>query len=442
MERSDLAGLTTTPEPLYVLAMENLPADNGSAEPFRLSRDSWLFLSYWAIIGLVVFGAESVVRNLYLDRLGLEADRIGFLEGVAALTAAILALPAGLWGRYANNRTLAITGALFWTAGLVTLPAVELIPVDQQYAWLVAVYLLRGIGPALFVSNFTAFLSSGARTETNRRFVFSRVDAAFPAGKFIGALLGGAVPGLLVAGAREGLSGTAPFRNTLWIFSIVGFLGLILLFSTEKNPKTGSVAMKSLITGTHSSIRPLLPFLFVLVLFAILHVAAISPLTVFFSLYMNSVLGVQPAGIGFALGAGQLLGVGAALLVPAMTRKSGALRAAVVALLAIGAGVMLVALVPAAPAASAGVIVTMAMNAIVLPVSTTLHQSRVPEQWRSTASSVWFASSSAARMIVATGSGALIVSKGFTAVYLVSGVCAVLAAGAFAVLYRIRTHRT
>ena len=72
----------------------------------KFSREARLYLITYALWG-GFFGIHGVLFNLYLLRLGYDAEFIGWVNGVGRFTFGAASLPAGaLGGRLGNRRTI------------------------------------------------------------------------------------------------------------------------------------------------------------------------------------------------------------------------------------------------------------------------------------------------------------------------------------------------
>ena len=67
------------------------------------NRDTYIFLMVCALDAFGYFGVQGVLFNLYLFRLGLDAQLAGWLIASGQIMWAIAAIPAGAMGRRGNG---------------------------------------------------------------------------------------------------------------------------------------------------------------------------------------------------------------------------------------------------------------------------------------------------------------------------------------------------
>src|SRR5690349_770191 len=108
-----------------------------------LPRDIQLYAWSWFLIGFGYFGILSVLFNLYLMKLGLGVEAIGFLTASGLLAWGFGALPAAMIGKRIGNRRAMILGMAIVVAGMTLLVCGGLLPVGVRVAWF-AVWLIVG----------------------------------------------------------------------------------------------------------------------------------------------------------------------------------------------------------------------------------------------------------------------------------------------------------
>src|SRR5205823_12459305 len=94
--------------------------------PFNRSVHLWLLA--FALVGFTYFGAQAVLFNLYLFRLGFEPQFIGVLVGSGQVLFALAALPAGALGQRMGVRGAFISGLCLIGIGYAMLLLVETVP--------------------------------------------------------------------------------------------------------------------------------------------------------------------------------------------------------------------------------------------------------------------------------------------------------------------------
>jgi len=152
-------------------------------------------------------------------------------------------------------------------------------------------------------------------------------------------------------------------------------------------------------------------------------------LRTFFTVYLDSQLGMAPSTIGSVLGLAQLLPIGAALAVPFLANRLGTGYALTISL--VGIAIFLAAL-----AATTLVWVVMVMYIIVVPMQTITNTTRgifgqeiVSARWRTSSQSIAVIGGALGWALAGIGGGALIQASGFATLYFVCALSALLAAG-------------
>lgn len=90
-----------------------------------LNRDVRLMLAVYATAGFCYFGIITVIRNLYLLRLGYRTEFVGLFNGVSWLVATVSCLPAGAIGARWGSRRVMILGVGLIVVGYALLPLAE-----------------------------------------------------------------------------------------------------------------------------------------------------------------------------------------------------------------------------------------------------------------------------------------------------------------------------
>jgi MFS family permease len=113
------------------------------------SRDVRLYMITFALFAFTIFGGiYTVLLNLYLLRLGYGPEFIGLVNAVGLLALAIFCLPAGAFSKRWGTRRTMIAGLCMAIVGDGALPLAEFLPETLRSGWLLATYLLAGLGIA------------------------------------------------------------------------------------------------------------------------------------------------------------------------------------------------------------------------------------------------------------------------------------------------------
>ncbi|MFN2302516.1 MAG: MFS transporter, partial [Anaerolineales bacterium] len=118
-----------------------------------ISRDAWLCIVSWTVLGFAYFGIYLVLFNLYLLRLGYGYEFVGLVNGVGMIVFAIFSVPAGILGNRLGIRRMMIAGMGLMTLGFGALPFAEFVPVAWQEGWFLVTWSLVSISAPLFTVN-------------------------------------------------------------------------------------------------------------------------------------------------------------------------------------------------------------------------------------------------------------------------------------------------
>ena len=375
-----------------------------------------------SLILFTAFGLQPVLQNLYLLRLGFDVQFIGLLAGIGQVVWAAAAIPSGLLGNRIGLRNSLLLGCALFGLGLALLLLVGSVPLSQWPVWLIISQVVLWCGVALITVNNPPYLMS-VTNQRERRYAFAVFSSAGPSMAFLGSLIGGALPELLVNRFGFSLDQPDPYRLALWPGVILSFAAIAILFPAVPAhvPRQESYAR-----SVTQSPWVLLAFIGLL---AFLASYSDGALRTFFNVYLDTGLGLAPSAIGSVMGLAQLLPIGAALAVPILVNRLGtgyALMASLVAsaifLAVLGATALVwVVLVMYTLAA--------AMNTIKNTTRDLFGQEIVSAHWRTSSQSIAVVGVALGWALAGISGGALIQASGFATLYFVSALCAVLAAG-------------
>ncbi len=286
------------------------------------NRNVVLVMLAGALVGLTLDGGVfSVVFNLYLLRLDLAPAAIGQVNSVAELVFALVSIPVGSLGAHWGHRTMMLIGALvLLVGGVVTASAGDL---DKSWivVGLVTGKILLYIGLAAFFVNQVPFVA-GKTSGQQRQHVFVAQSALNSGGGFIGALLGGAMPGWYVRWLGSSLDQPEPYQFTLWSIVVVAVLMVILVLMTEREVEvvTQASELSSAQRGAPMVAQGFVTLFIVMMLVRFLHVGGIAASSTFFNVYLDQQLAVDTTRIGWITAAARLMTVPAVLLIPWLVR--------------------------------------------------------------------------------------------------------------------------
>ena len=91
-------------------------------------RDTRLLLISSGIFSVGFFGVQTLLKVLYILRLGYGLEYIGVFTATSALTYMAMSLPSGALGNRFGLKPAMALGGVFTTVGMVMLPMVEMMP--------------------------------------------------------------------------------------------------------------------------------------------------------------------------------------------------------------------------------------------------------------------------------------------------------------------------
>jgi len=395
------------------------------------SRDVRLYLITAALLGFTVIGGiYPVLLNLYLLRLGYGPEFIGLVNAAFMLALGGFCLPAGALGGRWGIRRMMIAGLGLVVAGYGLLPLAEFIPTTLQAGWVLASYLLGGLGLALYIVNANPFLMATTSSE-ERSHAFSVQTALWPLAGFAGSLVGGLLPGLFASVLALSLDDPAPYRYPLLIAAVALIPAVVVMSATRE---IGSAHTEGTVAEAGPAPYGLIALMALVVL---LQVAGEGAARTFFNVYLDAGLHVPTAQIGALSAAGQLLAVPAALATPLLMTRWGKERTFVLGSLGMALSLLPLALIPHWGAAGLGLMGMMALGSIARPANTVYHQEIVSPGWRAAMSGATTMAAGLSWSAMAFGGGYLITALGYRSLFLTGAGLTVAGALLFWAYFRV-----
>jgi MFS family permease len=404
------------------------------------SRDMRLYLITVVLFGFSIYGGiTSVLLNLYLLRLDYGPRFVGLFNATAQISFSCFCLLAGAMGARWSSRWLMIAGMGLILVGYGALPLAEWIPASMQDEWLVTTYALAWLGSALYMVNGITFTMEATGPE-ERRHAFSVRTAVAPLAGFAGSLFGGLLPGVFGRALGISMDHPAAFRYTLWLAVLV-FAGapLVMLASNpgrweddEARTARGSAAAPP----QYGRVLPL-GLIALIALVGFLRCAGQGTAHIFFNVYLDLALGAPTALIGLLSAAGQLAVVPAVLTMPLLAARWGTAGVVVCSSLSMALGLVPLALVPHWFAAGLGYVDVMAFFSIASTSFTVYSQELVAVRWRAVMAGVSSMAAGMSGAAMAVLGGHLIVSSGYTALFLAGAGLTTIGALVFWAYFRV-----
>ena len=380
-------------------------AVTGYFQALRLfNRNVRIFILSALLLGFAYFGIYAVLLNLYLLRLGYGTEVVGLVNGAGFVAYAVFSLPAGALGARFGTRRMLQVGFVLAALGTGLLPAAQFLSGNLQVAWIAVTYTVTSMGLDAYFVNSNPFMLQST-TPRERMYLYSLRVGMSPIAAFVGALVGGFLPGTL-AGLLP-ITDTASFALALLVAAVALLIGVVALFNTTAI-STASEDQEPPMRASRSSSG--LPVLIITVMgFVImLRIASEGAQRTFFNVYLDEVLTMPTAQIGMLAACGQLVGGIAALLSPYFARRWGLEPVIVWASLGMAVSTVAFALLPHWAGAAVGYAGLVSFTYIQRPCSLRHTMEVVPARWRETAAGV-------ANMVAGIGWGTM----GFAGGYLV-----------------------
>jgi MFS family permease len=399
----------------------------------KCSRNARLYLVSAGLMGFTVFGGiYSLLRSLYLLRLGYGPEFIGLVSAVGMLGWALACLPAGAVGRRLGSRRAMVLGLGLAALGYFAWPLAEWIPIGWRSAWLVLTVLFSDLSIAMYDVNSQPFLMDATTTE-ERDHVFSVQAALWPIAGFLGSLLGGLLPGLFAVMLQTTTQDPATFRYPLLLAAVSLGIGVWALYATRETAPAAVAVKDDQAAPGPMAAAPyrIMAFLGVVVLLGGMGEGAART---FFSVYLDAALHTPTAYIGTLAATGQLLAAPAALAMPLAARRWGHRRVFLWGSVGMALSLLPLALIPHWGAAGLGYMGMIALVSLTRPAVSIYMMGIVSSGWRATMSGIYTMSIGLSWSAISLGGGYMIAALGYPSFFLISAALT----GAGAALFGLR----
>jgi MFS family permease len=385
-------------------------------------------------------GIYTVIFNLYMLRLGFGPEQVGTVNAAGMLAFALASLPVGRIGERWSFRRMVTVGTGLAIAGTCLAVCTEFAPPTTRVFVMGIAVVLVFVGLAAFFVNMVPYMIAftDAQSRTTAFAVQSALGSIFA---FVGSLIGGSAPALVAALADTTLQSPLPYRYTLLLVPLFLLIALRLGF-VMRDPRTVPISQitqtalpsrDSAQTGTprqidtaQATIKSFLGLIAFFALVRFLQVAFVGSTATFFNVYMDTQLMASTASIGLIQAATRLLGIPAALSMPALSKKFGDAGVCI--------GASLLTALCALPIAFASTWWLAGLGYIFVGVSTTVRYStfmvysmaRTPAHLRGSCNGAQEMLAGLSFALVAQIGGAFIAPVGYAAVFLGTSVITAL----------------
>ncbi|MBI3958239.1 MAG: MFS transporter [Chloroflexi bacterium] len=401
----------------------------------KFSRNARLYLVSAGLMGFTVFGGiYSLLRSLYLLRLGYGLEFIGLVSAVGLLGWALACLPAGDIGRRLGSRRAMVLGLGLATVGYLLWPLAEWIPAGWRSAWLVLTFLFSDLSIAMYDVNSQPFLMD-ATTSEERDQVFSVQAALWPIAGFLGSLMGGLLPGFFAALLQTTTEDPATFRYPLLLAGASLGIGVLALHTARESGRTTTLVQEGKTAAAPMGAAPyrIMTFLGVVVLLGSMGEGAART---FFSVYLDAGLHTPTAYIGILAAIGQLLAAPAALAMPMAAGRWGHRRVFLWGSVGMALSLLPLALIPNWGAAGLGYMAMIALVSLTRPAVSVYMMEITPVAWRPTMSGVYTMAIGLSWSAISLGGGYMIAALGYPSFFLSSAALTGVGAALFGLRQR------
>lgn len=399
----------------------------------RWNRETKMLLIALGILAVSFLGIEGLLKILYVLRLGVGPEYLGYFNASGALTYMAMSLPAGALGARFGPRRIMFLGGVVFVVGFALMPLAEFVPPWAKEAWPIAMQMLLTAGWCMFNVNMVPTLTL-ATTVENRSSAFAWSGVLRGLGTFLGTTLGGFLPAFFAFLWGSSLDSPGPYRWGLWLGAALGLGALIPLSRLQRSE--ASVAKKE-------AARPRGPFpkrwLTVLIAHVMFSHGGWTTTQAFASAYMDTDLHLSSASIGLIMGVGQFAAIVAPLWIPQLGRRFSNGWIMMICTLGMAVSLAPMALVPHWAAAGIGRFGHIVLSAVWLPALQVYQMERVEPAWRSLAYGALSMAMGMAFGLVSLGGGYVIASWGYRALFLIGA--GLSAAGVLVMLAIMRRER-
>lgn len=294
----------------------------------QYNQQAWRFFMTIAALGFVIDGIYAVILNLYMLRLGYDTQFIGQVNSAGLIAFALMSLPAGLFGARWTSGLMLRVGMVAILIGTILLPMVEFIPIEWRAGWLMLTYAIVLSGFSLYFVNGAPFLMSTVSPQ-QQNSAFALQTAFLATSAFVGSLLGGHLPALIVHFFEFSLDDPQPYRYTLWLASLVALIALGITMTIVQTPDEAEEEElpddkneSTLGTKKQGITQAVIIIIGIMSLVRFLQVAGLASVSIFFNVYLDTELSMSPGAIGTISAIAQILIVPAVLIAPRLIRRS------------------------------------------------------------------------------------------------------------------------
>jgi MFS family permease len=387
----------------------------------KLDRSVKLYILAFATIGFIFVGIQGVLTNLYLVGLGLDLKFLGNLTASGMLVWGLFSLPAGMIGTRFGTRAATIVGFVLVSVFFILYLCVAYLPHSLWETGFYVTNMAIWIAASLVTVNGTPYLMAIA-PENERNVAFTLGGALNAVTGFAGSLVAGFLPGFLMRISNGSLSQVGAFNIVLWI-TVPAYLGsAVLLFKARSAPP-----MELQETRTETNNRAPWGLLVFLGILFILQLLSENFVNVFINVYFAEALLVTTARIGIIFAVVRLLPFFISPLLPLALNRWGSGWVMTGGYVLMILFLLIMALFPTWQAAAASFILISLVTSLTVTARTIFSQEAVQPRWRTTTSAVLTICMAVATGVAGIAGGRIIPIFGFSLMFFMGAVFAMLA---------------
>ena len=378
----------------------------------RFNRDARLLLAVSGSSAVSFYGIHTLLRVLYVLRLGYGPEYVGLFSAAGALTYMGMGLPSGALGSRLGTKTVMLAGGLITVLGMAIMPLAEFVPLAARDAWPIASQVVLILGWSMFNVNLVPALKVVTAEESaSSAYAISGVLRGL--GTFVGTLTGGVLPGLFATLLGQPLDAPAPYRMALWVGAAAGLAAVLPLICVRQGARV--IARER--TGAGERV-PVLP-LALMIAYVYLNQAGWATTQAFGNAYMDVDLRLTVSSIGLINSVGQFIAILAPLLTPRLAARHSNGWTLMMTTLGMAVSLVPLALIPHWAAAGLGRLGIVVLSAIWMPALQVFQMELVDPRWRSLAYGAVSMAMGLGFGSVSLAGGYLIAAQGYRTLFLI-----------------------
>jgi len=396
----------------------NGSALHGTGLASGMARDVWLLGTTTAFIASGFLGMTQLLKTLYVLRLGFGAEYVGVMFALGAGAFALASIPAGMAGARWGAKRAMLIGAAINLSAMCILPLTESVPASLRYIWPLLFQSIAPVGWAMVVVNQMPAIMS-LTTARNRKAAYGLREALSGMGMFLGAFIGGLLPGAFADLMNLPATSPTPYSYALWVAVAVVACGLAPLALTKPAPFIAPPRLD------RRSAPPLAPLLLIGAC-GFLNNAGLAACRAFAPAYLDQVFGLPTSLIGALTSMGLLAAVFAALSSGRLARGGNSAFGMMISSWALACFLLLIGAVPQWLAAGAGMIGSLAVMSVWMPSAQVVQMELVPAEWRALASGLVSMTTSLGFASMSLAGGYIAKNYSYPPLFLVAALLALL----------------